>query len=34
MNNALDELVGNAEVIIDRLKGTAHLQYPEFIYRV
>lgn len=32
--NALDELVGNAEIIIDRPKGTAHPKYPEFIYRV
>lgn len=32
--NALDELVSNSEIIIDRPKGTAHPKYPDFIYRV
>ena len=32
--NALDELVNNSEIIIDRPKGTAHPKYPDFIYRV
>ena len=31
---ALDELVDNSEIIIDRPKGTAHPRYPDFIYRV
>ncbi|MBQ7118555.1 MAG: inorganic pyrophosphatase [Clostridia bacterium] len=32
--NALDELVTNSEIVIDRQKGTAHPKYPNFIYRV
>lgn len=32
--NALDELVSNSEIVIDRPKGTAHPRYPDFIYRV
>ena len=32
--NALDELVNNSEIIIDRPKGTSHPKYPDFIYRV
>lgn len=32
--NALDELVTNSEIAIDRPKGTAHPKYPNFIYRV
>ena len=32
--NALDNLVANSEIIIDRPKGTAHPKYPSFIYRV
>ena len=32
--NALDELVSNSEIVIDRPKGTAHPKYPDFIYRV
>ena len=32
--NALDEFVNNSEIIIDRLKGTSHPKYPDFIYRV
>lgn len=32
--NALDELVNNSEIIIDRPKGTVHPKYQNFIYRV
>jgi inorganic pyrophosphatase len=32
--DALDKLVANSEIVIDRPKGTAHPRYPEFIYRV
>ena len=32
--NALDELVNNSEIIIDRPKGTVHPRYPDFIYQV
>ena len=32
--NALDKLVTNSEIVIDRPKGTAHPKYPNFIYRV
>lgn len=32
--NALDELVKNSEIVIDRPKGTAHPRYPKFIYEV
>ena len=32
--NALDELVNNSEIVIDRPKGTSHPKYPAFIYRV
>ena len=31
---ALNELVCNSEIIIDRPKGTAHPRYPNFIYKV
>ena len=31
---ALDELVNNSEIIIDRPKGAAHPRYPDFIYKV
>ena len=31
---ALDELVCNSEIVIDRPKRTAHPKYPDFIYRV
>ncbi len=31
---ALDELVENSEIVIDRPKGTAHPRYPDFIYCV
>ena len=32
--NALEELVNNSEIIIDRPKGTTHPRYPDFIYQV
>lgn len=32
--SALDELVMNSEIVIDRPKGTPHPRYPDFIYRV
>lgn len=32
--NALEELVNNSEVVIDRPKGSAHPRFPDFIYRV
>ena len=32
--NALDELVDNSEIIIDRPKGTSHPKYPNFVYQV
>jgi inorganic pyrophosphatase len=32
--NALDSLVGQSEVVIDRPKGTAHPKYPDFLYEV
>ena len=32
--NALDELVNQSEIVIDRPKGSAHPKYPDFIYRV
>jgi inorganic pyrophosphatase len=31
---ALDELVSSSEIVIDRAKGSAHPNYPDFIYRV
>ena len=31
---ALDQLVKNSEIVIDRPKGTAHPKYPNFIYQV
>lgn len=31
---ALDELVNNSEIVIDRPKGSAHPKYPKFIYQV
>jgi len=31
---ALDELVSNSEIVIDRPRGTAHPKYPDFIYRL
>ena len=32
--NALDKLVTNSEIVIDRPKGTSHPKYPNFIYWV
>ncbi len=32
--NALDEVVENSEIVIDRPKGTAHPKLPDFIYKV
>lgn len=32
--NALDKLVTQSEIVIDRPKGTAHPRYPDFIYEV
>lgn len=32
--NAIDNLVEDSEIVIDRPKGTAHPKYPTFIYRV
>lgn len=32
--NAIDQLVENADIVIDRPKGTHHPQYPDFVYRV
>ena len=31
---ALDELVSNSEILIDRPKGSAHPRFPNFIYKV
>ena len=31
---ALDELVSNSEIVIDRPKGSAHPRFLDFIYRV
>lgn len=31
---ALDSLVNNSEIVIDRPNGTAHPKYPDFIYKV
>lgn len=31
---AIDELVNNSEIIIDRPKGTAHPKYSDFVYQV
>jgi inorganic pyrophosphatase len=32
--NALDSLVLQSEIVIDRPKGTVHPKYPDFIYEV
>lgn len=32
--NALDELVENSEIVIDRPKGTTHPRFPDFVYKV
>ena len=31
---ALDELVSNSEIVIDRPRGSAHHRFPNFIYKV
>lgn len=31
---AIDSLVSQSEIVIDRPKGTAHPGYPDFIYKV
>ena len=31
---ALDELVCNSEIVIDRPRGSAHPRFPNFIYKV
>nr|WP_314463604.1 inorganic pyrophosphatase [uncultured Clostridium sp.] len=31
---ALEQLVNDSEIVIDRPKGSAHPKYPDFIYRV
>lgn len=31
---AIDKLVSNSKIVIDRPKGTAHPKYPDFIYKV
>lgn len=31
---AIEQLVSQCEIVIDRPKGTAHPKYPNFIYRV
>lgn len=32
--NAIDSLVKESEIVIDRPKGTAHPKYPDLIYKV
>ena len=32
--NAIDKLIGDSEVVIDRPKGSAHPKYPDLIYGV
>lgn len=32
--NALDALVGESEIVIDRPRGSAHPRYPDYIYPV
>ncbi len=32
--DALDKMVANSDIVIDRPKGTLHPKYPDFIYRV
>lgn len=31
---AIDKLVSNSKIVIDRPKGTAHPKFPDFIYKV
>ena len=32
--NALDKLISDSEIVIDRPRGTAHPRYPSFVYKV
>lgn len=32
--NAIDKIVSESKIVIDRPKGTAHPRFPDFIYRV
>ena len=32
--DALDELVKNSDIVIDRPKGTTHPRFPDFVYKV
>lgn len=32
--NAIDKIVSESKIIIDRPKGTAHPRFPDFVYRV
>lgn len=32
--SALDKLINDSEIVIDRPKGTAHPRYPDFIYKL
>ena len=32
--NAIDKIVSESKIIIDRQKGTAHPRFPDFVYRV
>lgn len=32
--NALDELIANSKIVIDRPKGTAHPRFSDFVYKV
>ena len=32
--SALDQLVNESELVIDRPKGSVHPKYPDFVYRV
>ncbi len=32
--NTIDVLVSQSEIVIDRPKGSAHPEYPDFIYKV
>lgn len=31
---ALDELVGQSKIVIDRPKGSVHPKFPDFVYKV
>ncbi|WP_336624508.1 inorganic pyrophosphatase [Hungatella effluvii] len=32
--NAIDKIVSESKIVIDRPKGTAHPRFPDFVYRV